>query len=86
MTPNKLPTLPESRYEALKSGDWDDFSYTDAPKCPHCGDDYDISNNETWRLYEEGEHDVTCPSCDKDFSVSAHVTYAFSTDTQADYP
>lgn len=73
-------------YEALKAASWCDFSYRDEPKCPHCGTGYNICDNETWRLYEEGEHDVTCPSCDMDFSVSTHITHAFSTDTQEDYP
>jgi hypothetical protein len=56
----------------------------DKPKCPHCGYDCDVSQNEWWRLYEEGEHEVTCPSCDNDFTVSTRVSYSFSTDQQDD--
>lgn len=86
MTTDKLPPLPEALYEALKSGDWGDFSYNDEPKCPHCGEVHGIERNESWRLYEEGEHEIRCTSCDMDFSVSTHIKYAFSTDTQEDYP
>ena len=59
-----------------------EFFRNDEPKCPHCGHDCDISENGWWRLYEEGEHDVTCPSCDNDFTVSTSVSYSFSTDEQ----
>lgn len=52
------------------------------PVCPHCGHECNVSDNEWWELYEEGEHEVTCPSCDQDFTVSTHVSYSFSTDSQ----
>jgi hypothetical protein len=41
-----------------------------------------VDRNEWWKLYEEGEHEVTCPHCDEDFSVSTRVSYSFSTDNQ----
>lgn len=59
-----------------------EFFSNDNPKCPHCGHECSVSENEWWKLYEEGEHDVTCPSCDDDFSVSTRVSYTFSTDRQ----
>lgn len=52
------------------------------PRCPHCGAECDVSDNDWWRLYEEGEHEVSCPHCDDDFTVSTRVSYSFSTDEQ----
>jgi len=52
------------------------------PKCPHCGEVCIVGDNEWYKLYEEGEHDVCCPHCDEDFSVSTRVSYTFSTDHQ----
>lgn len=59
-----------------------EFFLNNEPKCPHCGHDCNVSDNEWWELYEEGEHEVTCPSCDQDFTVSTSVSYSFSTDSQ----
>lgn len=69
-----------SRFEALRKGNSWEFMFTNSPKCPHCGHDCSVLDNEWWFLYEEGEHDVECPSCDKEFSVSTHVSHSFSTD------
>ena len=70
---------------SLKSGNWSDFSYLKQPKCPHCGSDFDISENEAWFLYDENDnHDVECPSCSGEFSVRSHATWRFSTDEQED--
>ncbi|MCQ9618356.1 hypothetical protein L1889_18120 [Paenalcaligenes niemegkensis] len=52
------------------------------PKCPHCGDDYDIEGHEAWSLYSEGDHEIECPACDLKYTVSAHATYTYSTDDQ----
>ena len=60
------------------------FFGCDHPKCPHCGHDCDISENGWWRLYDEGEHEVTCPSCNNEFTVGVRVSYSFSTDQQDD--
>lgn len=71
------------RLAALSSGDWLDFYGNPNPKCPHCGDDYDIREHEAWNLYsEDGPHSVECSSCDLEFSVSSSATWAFSTDEQ----
>ncbi len=58
------------------------FWHNKQPKCPHCGKDIDVGENDIWRIYEEGEHDIDCPYCDLEFSVSTHVAYSFSTDSQ----
>lgn len=76
------------KFAALKRAREEDGIYPDeywaasAPKCPHCGEVCSVSKNEWWKLYEEGEHEVTCPSCDGDFSVRTSVSYSFSTDEQ----
>lgn len=49
------------------------------PRCPHCGTEHDVSDNDWYRLYDEGEHEVTCPSCDEEFTVSTRVSFSFST-------
>ncbi|HWH74944.1 MAG TPA: hypothetical protein VNV16_11850 [Methylibium sp.] len=53
-----------------------------SPRCPHCGEECDVSENGWWGLYEEGEHEKTCPHCDGDFTISTHVSYSFNTDKQ----
>lgn len=54
------------------------------PRCPHCGEECPVSDNDWWDLYEEGEHEVCCSHCDGDFTVSTRVSYSFSTDEQED--
>jgi hypothetical protein len=74
------------KFHALKTGDWLDFWGLNAPRCPHCGTEYDIAANDAWRLYEEGEHEVECdgPNCGREFTVTVRVSYSFSTDEQPD--
>ncbi len=75
--------MHSDRLKALKSGSSIDFWGNDKPKCPHCGDDFDIADNEAWYLYsEDGPHDVECPSCDREFQVSSLASWTFSTDEQ----
>lgn len=59
-----------------------DFWRKDDPKCPHCSTECKVSDNDWWKLYEEGEHEVSCPSCDEDFTVTTSVSFSFSTDEQ----
>lgn len=72
------------RFAALKAEPAGSLEFwgNDHPKCPHCGHDVSISENELWHLYEEGEHDIECPQCDGDFAVYTRVSYSFSTDSQ----
>lgn len=78
------------RFEALKKAKASgrhypsDYWGNDNPRCPHCGTECSVSENEWWKLYEDGEHEVSCPHCDGDFSVSTRVSYSFSTDEQED--
>ena len=78
------------RFAALKKAQESDrylpegFWRSDEPKCPHCGGVCAVSENDWWKLYEEGEHEVSCPHCDEDFTVSTHVSHSFSTDEQED--
>jgi hypothetical protein len=67
---NALRTAPH-RYE---------FASLDNPMCPHCGYICDVSENDLWRLFEEGHHDVCCPACGDDFVVKAIANFSFSTD------
>ncbi len=62
-----------------------DYWGNKAPRCPHCGTECSVVEHEWWKLYEEGEHEVTCPHCDGgDFTVSVRVSYSYSTDEQED--
>lgn len=71
--------------KALRDGHWLDFVHNDEPKCPHCGDRFDISENEAWRIYDEDDvHTIECQSCDTAFTVRAHCAWTFSTDRQED--
>lgn len=74
----------KDQFKALKDGESLDFSFNKLPKCPHCGADYDIDAHETWRLYEDDNHDVECGTCEGEFVVSTNVSYTFSTDHQED--
>lgn len=74
--------MSTEKFAALKASDKYDFWGQDSPKCPHCGHVAEISANDWYQLYEEGEHEVTCPSCDEDFTVSTRVSFSFSTDNQ----
>lgn len=68
---------------ALKKDGWMEFSHNDSPKCPHCGDDFSINDNEAWELYDDqNTHDVECPRCEHTFTVSSSATWRFSTDEQ----
>lgn len=70
-------------FKALDAGHWLDFSSNNQPKCPHCGDDFHIADNDAWHLYsEDGPHIVECPSCDLEFQVSSLASWSFSTDEQ----
>ena len=71
------------KFKALLTGHSMDFWGNSKPKCPHCGDDYDIGENEAYHLYDDDEsHDVECPACDKLFTVVTSVRYTFHTDEQ----
>lgn len=73
-----LPTL-----RALKEKGWLHFFNNKQPKCPHCGSDFDIADNEAWFLYDENNsHDVECQSCSLPFQVSSRASWSFSTDEQ----
>jgi len=74
------------RFAALKAepGGSLEFWGNREPKCPHCGHEVGVGDNELWRLYEEGEHEVECPHCENSFMVSTRVSYSFSTDSQED--
>lgn len=76
----KFQALKKAREEEryFPSGFWG----VSQPKCPHCGRECDISDNDWWRLYEEGEHEVECPHCEGDFTVSTSVSYSFDTSEQ----
>lgn len=75
--------MVSEKYRALDSGDWSDFSWNKKPKCPHCGDAFDIADNEAWFLYDENDtHEVECPSCAGGFQVNSHAEWRFSTDEQ----
>ena len=68
---------------ALKKGNSLDFWGTDNPICPHCGDEFDIRENEAWELYDENEHHtVECVSCETEFTVISSASWTFSTDEQ----
>jgi hypothetical protein len=77
--------MSDEKFAALKAASSSlDFWGLPMPKCPHCGGDVDVSDNDLWRIYEEGEHEISCPHCDEDFTVSTRVSYSFDTDTQED--
>ncbi len=68
---------------ALNDGHSLDFVANKQPKCPHCGDDFDIRENEAWFLYDDNEtHTVECMRCENEFQVNSLANWSFSTDEQ----
>lgn len=68
---------------ALKAGPNYRFFGNDNPKCPHCGDDFDIATNEAWFLHDEQDtHTIECRRCENEFQVNATARWSFSTDEQ----
>jgi hypothetical protein len=76
--------MPDTeRLAALTGGEQIEFAFNDKPKCPHCGDLYDVEANEAWELYDDNDsHDIDCTGCGLEFSVSTLTSYSFSTDAQ----
>lgn len=75
----------QTKLAALKEGDWFAFSGCSSPKCPHCGEHYNIARNDAWELYDDNEsHEVSCPSCALDFKVVTYTKHTFSTEDQED--
>jgi len=74
--------LKTKKYQALQDGDSWDFSCNKLPKCPHCGNDFNIDEREAWELYEDDRHKVECDLCQHSFFVETNITYSFSTDDQ----
>ena len=68
--------------EARVKGRSFDFSNEDEPKCPHCGEVYDIAEHEHYELYDtdEGSHEAECTFCEKVFSVIVGCKFSYSTD------
>lgn len=54
----------------------------DAPICPWCDAEIDISKNDLWELYSEDGHEIECPYCGRDVYVVSKITWTFSTDEQ----
>lgn len=75
-----------NKLEALRAASSSaEFWGNEKPKCPHCGEDFDIEENEAWRVYDEsGSHDVECPACEHEFRINSHASWSFSTDEQDD--
>ena len=68
---------------ALKSKGWSSFFANKEPRCPHCGHDFNISDNEAWHLYDENDrHEVDCSFCEEPFTVISRANWSFSTDEQ----
>lgn len=72
----------EALEKARESGSTRKFEKGDNPRCPHCGETYDIHYHETWELYDPNEnpHEIECGECEKEFTVSVRTSFSFSTD------
>ena len=79
--------MGSERLQALKKGGWLEFAGNQQPKCPHCGSEFHIGENDAWHLYssEDTTHTVECPSCECEFDVVSSAIWLFSTDEQPDY-
>lgn len=76
-------TEENRKLAALKRGPSYEFSGNKNPKCPHCGEDFDVAYNEAWQLYNENDtHIVECLRCNNEFQVTSNASWSFSTDEQ----
>lgn len=46
-------------------------------RCPACGEETLVFENEYYELCVEGTHNVTCLDCEHEFEVNTTVTYSF---------
>jgi hypothetical protein len=78
--------MSKEKFKALKKAEEEgsdfDFFAKDAPKCPHCGIEISIEENELYWLYQDGTHEITCPCCGEQFTVEVAVSFTFSTNEQ----
>lgn len=70
---------PIAALKAAQGADRQEFVRDAGPKCPHCGHECDIDDNGWYRLYQDGDHDVTCPDCGEEFTVASSSSWTFST-------
>ena len=79
---DKFKALNKTR----ENGDEIRFWRNKNPMCPHCGESYDIQENQAWDLYEPSieEHEIECPECGIEFNVRVTVSFSYSTD-EADH-
>lgn len=55
------------------------------PKCPHCGEKYDIDSNESYHLYSTDDiEELECNNCEKEFFVKVITSYHFETEKDLD--
>lgn len=47
-------------------------------RCPKCGNNWNVGDNDDYDLFEEGEHEVNCGECGHDFSIGTSVSYTFT--------
>lgn len=69
--------LEKAKEEGATLNYWNE----DNPRCPHCGEAYDIQENEDWGLHDPSldEHEIECPSCEQEFKVGATVSITYTT-------
>lgn len=72
--------------KALNSASSDiDFAMNKNPKCPHCGNDFDVFEREAFYLFnEDTSHDVECDVCDLPFTIRSVSSWHFDTSEQDD--
>ena len=72
----------EALIEARKGRNELDFWREDSPRCPHCGENFDVIDHEQWELVDpqNEEAEVECPWCQENFKVGISVQYKYSTD------
>ena len=65
-----------------ENGDGIRFWRNKNPMCPHCGEFYDIQENQAWELCDPSieDHEIECPECGIEFKVKVTVSFSYSTD------
>ena len=72
--------------DAKASGTDHTFNWTNDPLCPHCGEEHNVSENESLELYDRTSavEVIKCVKCNLSFKVTLHSVIQYSTGDQED--
>jgi uncharacterized CHY-type Zn-finger protein len=59
---------------------------TKEPICPHCREEYDIDEHESYHLYDTNDlEELICGNCESSFCVKVYKRFSFKTEKDFEY-